>query len=336
MINDLPQIDKSISLAQFTSLKVGGLAENFAVARNQDELVALYLWAKQKEISVFVLGGGTNVLISDDGIRGLVIKNEARGFVVGDKINSQTVTKRKKRNQQTHWRKGLLNWDDLSISQSTEGVAIEVQSGHRLPLLLSQTLQNKITGLELFAGIPGTVGGAVWNNIHGADWFIGDFLESVKILNAEGSIINIPREQLELEYNDSFFHRNNHLILSVKLNLFLGDTQKAQETALEWIKRKAGQPKNSAGSTFSNLTEEQKQKAGLDNLSAGYVIDKVLNLRGYTVGGAKVSESHANFIETKEGATAKDVLTIINYIKKLAQERLGADLKEEIVLVGEF
>ncbi|MBU1104684.1 UDP-N-acetylenolpyruvoylglucosamine reductase, partial [Patescibacteria group bacterium] len=141
---------------------------------------------------------------------------------------------------------------------------------------------------------------------------------------------------LELEYNDSFFHRNNYLILSAKLNLFLGDIKTAQMTASEWIKRKIVQPKNSAGSTFSNLTEEQKQTAGLDNLSAGFVIDKILNLRGYTVGGAKVSESHANFIETKEGATAKDVLTIINYIKKLAQERLGVDLKEEIVLVGEF
>jgi len=328
-------IQENVCLAKYTSLKVGGKARYFSNLSSKSEIIKLFSLYSNK-CPTFVLGGGTNILIGDKGFNGLVIKNEYIDFKVLKKIKTAKVNLRKVRNQQTSWREGVLSWDNLEINQSGEGVLITVSSGYPLPLLISNTLRLGFTGLELFTGIPGTVGGAVWNNIHGADWFFGDFIDYVEVADTFGKTHLFKKEELKMDYNKSFFQVQNLFIVSVTLRLFLGDSQKAKEVSKEWKKRKAIQPKNSAGSTFSNLTEEEKQKFNLENLSAGFIIDKVLNLRGYTVGKACISESHANFIETFPGATARDVLEIINHVKSLAKEKIGVDLKEEIVKVGDF
>ncbi|PIS22950.1 hypothetical protein COT49_02575 [candidate division WWE3 bacterium CG08_land_8_20_14_0_20_40_13] len=323
-------------MSNHTSLKVGGSADLYVMAASRDQLISAYTKSAKNNMSIFILGGGTNILVGDKGIRGAVVKNNWRDLEIGGTVKTKLIEERKKRNQQTIWRTGLLNWDDLGISSATEGIKIKVSSGYSLPLLISETLKRGITGLELFSGIPGTVGGAVWNNIHGADWFFGDFLDEVEVCNNNGNVYCIKNDRLSLEYNDSYFHTHDLLIVSATLNLFLGDVKHAKETSKEWIKRKTVQPKNSAGCIFSNITEEEKIKAGLDNLSVGYIIDKVLGLRGYQVGQAKISESHANFIETFSGAKASHVVAVIDHVKNLAKEKLGLNLIEEIVRVGEF
>jgi UDP-N-acetylmuramate dehydrogenase len=328
-------IQKNVSLGTFTSLKVGGRALFFAKLSSKNEIISLFS-SYSGRCPVFFLGGGTNILVGDKGFNGLVIRNEYIKFSVVGKIKVSKIKERKVRNEQSVWREGILNWDNLEINQSKDGVLVAVSSGYPLPLLISNTLKLGFTGLELFSGIPGTVGGAVWNNIHGADWFFGDFIESVEVSDAFGKTHCLKSSELKMGYNRSYFQKEKLFIVSVTLRLFLGDSERAKKVSAEWVKRKSIQPKNSAGSTFSNITLQEKEKAGLDNLSAGYIIDKILNLRGFTVGRAKISERHANFIETEEGARASDVVTIIEHVKSETYEKLGISLKEEIVRVGEF
>lgn len=320
-----------------TSLRVGGPADYFVIAKTMSYLEGLYKYAKDIGLPIFILGSGTNVLVGDKGIRGLVIKNEAYGVRVTGKINSPLKKTGRARRQETHWRKGFLTTSDLYYEENVNNFAgVEVLSGTVLSMLIKMTLDNKICGLQWFAGIPGTVGGAIWNNIHGAHSFFGDFMQEVVFVDGHLNTQVMSKDELKLKYNESFFQDNSKLILSSKLTLPLGDYKKAKMVSAEWAKRKIIQPKNSAGCTFSNLSENERERLGLENCGSGFIIDKILNLRGLSVGGAKVSEDHANFIETNSNARAKDVLEIIEHINNKCYQKLGINLQEEIVRIGEF
>ena len=324
-------------MSEHTSLWVGGPADYFSEVDNLNDLVFLYKCARECSLPVFILGSGTNILVGDKGIRGLVIKNQISKIAVLGKAPFDFRKTGNSRRQESHWRGGFISSGDLESEEKTkDGVMVEVFSGTALSFLIGQTLKEGITGLQWFSGIPGTVGGAVWNNIHGADHFFGDYLSEVAFIDEDLVEKRLSREELNLGYNCSYFQGLSKIIISAKLLLPLGDGRRAFRVSKEWQRRKSIQPRNSAGCTFSNLTEDQAKKLNLENCSAGFVIDKILNLRGFRVGGAQISENHANFIVTGENSKAGDVVKIIDTVQAACFEKLGIKLKEEIVRVGEF
>ncbi len=330
-------VKKNETLKPYTTIGVGGVADYFAEVSNSDDLKNLSQLLIQENQPIFILGGGSNLLIGDKGIRGFVIRNSATGIKLNHKIKLKIKESLIVRKQESSTQE-FLKWRDLKYNEITkEGMQVEVDSGTSLAFLINKTLDENITGLEWFARIPGTIGGAIWNNIHGADHFFGDYVASVKYIDKlTGNIIEAEHQYLNFRYNYSFFHERPTVILSAKLNLPLGNISRAKYIFREWVSRKNFQPYNSMGSTFSNLSEEEKIKYNLENLSAGYLIDKILNLKGTRVGGAMISDSHSNFIVNMGGASASDVLELITLVKEKSKKELGFSLKEEIVCVGEF
>lgn len=327
-----------IRLADHTSLKIGGPADYFIVARDLETLINSYKFALKEKMPVFVLGSGTNILVSDDGIRGLVIKNMCTGITYGRKLNGKFIdqpnTANTERHQETHWKKGMITFSDLDYTaMADEAVEVDVLAGTQFSSVLNQTIDKGLTGLQWFARIPGTMGGAVWNNIHGANRLISNFLQEVRIIDENGNDRIMTSDELRLDYNKTNFQTSNDLIVSARLRLLVGDKNKARKTADEWIKRKSIQPWNSAGCTFSNLTEKERDKAGLENLAAAYVIDKVLGMKGYKIGKVQIYQGHANFLVTEPGAKAADALEIIHLVQKRAKEKIGIELKPEIKIV---
>ncbi len=331
------QISEGEPLSKHTSLKIGGPADYFIEPKTQEDVRIIFEIVSNEHIPYFILGGGTNILVGDKGFRGLVIKNGSRSieFLNESKIRIRRTSE--DRHQETHWKEGFIKLSDLDYDEETEaGMIIKVSTGTPLPLLINKTLEKGLTGLQWFARIPGTIGGAVWNNIHGGKKYIGDYLYEVEVIDSSGVKRSLKREELELSYNKTPFQDSKALILSAKFNLQMGDKERAIATFEEWKRRKNNQPYNSAGSTFSNISEEERIKAGIENKAAGFIIDNILDLKGYKVGKVKVSEAHANFLETESGAKAKDALEIIETIQQRTKEKLGIELKLEIVKVGEF
>ena len=323
-------------LYKYSSIKLGGPADLFVNVTTIEDIATCINFCRENNLDYFIIGGGTNTLISDNGFRGLVIRNNVVGIEVKGQTDMSFDDTMRGRKEETNWKSGFLDLGGIEPLMSDKGVRVELLAGTPLAYAISSCIESDATALEVFAGIPGTIGGAVWNNIHGANLLFGQFVESVSVLTAGGVIKSMDRTELEFSYNHSIFHTTKDVILSAVLLLFSGGKDHARQVANEWISRKIIQPKNSIGSIFSNLTEEQKTSTGLENLSAGFVIDKVLNLKGYSVGGAQIAPNHANFIITHAGCTAKDYLTLIEYIKTTALEKLKIDLQEEIVKLGEF
>ncbi len=323
-------------LAKYSTLKIGGAADLFLNITNIEDIAPAINFSRENNILLFVLGGGSNTLIGDKGFRGLVLKNSCTGIELLNKVNIEFNQTGEAKKEESHWMPGFLDLSGIDITPSSEGIRVKILSGTPLSYAITSCIEHDATGLEVFAGIPGTIGGAVWNNIHGAKWLIGQFLEEVEVLTMSGYRKVLKREELGLDYYDTVFHSSGDFILSATFVLFVGGKQKAREVANKWIAQKTLQPKNSIGSIFRNITEEQKASCSLDNLSTGYIIDKVLNLKGHRIGGVQICETHANLIITHPGATASDYASLIELVKETAKNKLGLDLIEEIVRVGEF
>jgi UDP-N-acetylmuramate dehydrogenase len=260
---DLVRLNES--LARHTTFKIGGPADLFFVAKTTKDLKKAVLSAKKIKIPFFLLGRGSNILVSDKGFRGLVIKNET---------------------------------SQIKIS----GKRVEADSGVLTSRLVKKTLEKSLSGLESFYGLPGTVGGAVSGSAHFQGKHITELVEKTKKVNG--------------------------VIVSVIFKLKLGDKKKLDGTVKKaWHYRQASQPLNfpSAGCIFKNP----------ENQSAGYLIDQC-GLKGKKMGGAKVSQKHANFIVNMGGATCRDVLALAAICKRKVKEKFGIKLAEEIIIVGEF
>ncbi len=329
------QVFEQIPLYKYSTIKIGGNAKYFVEVKTVDQATKAFKIALNENIPVFVLGGGSNVLISDTGFNGIVIKNSIAGieYIGQEKINFREQHARK---EETTWSANLLSLDDISFTPSEPAILAKVMSGTSLPYTLTNTIEHNATGLQIFAGVPGTIGGAIWNNIHGAKWLIGQFIRDVTFIDEKGALQTKTPEQLHFKYNSTDFRTSKAFIVSAIFTLFEGGKDQAREVANEWISRKKIQPKNSLGCTFNNLTDVEKSSAGLENLSAAYVIDKILGLKGFKIGGVQVSESHANFIAVEKNARADDYIALVEKIKKECFEKTGIELKEEIVRVGEF
>ena len=299
-------------LNKYSSFRLGGPADLFFKAKTVDELVCAVSIAKINKIPLFIMSGGTNLLISDDGFRGLVIKNET------DKIRLVGV-------------KG---------DNKIRSVFLEADSGVGVNRLVRYTLEQGLSGLEPFLGQPGSIGGAIWINAHNMRLgkYFGDSVYSAIVLDENCEMKKVSKSYFNFGYDESILQKTHETVLSVVFKLETGDGKslwKKATMAQEY--RSNTQPKGvfSSGCTFRNISQSDAIRLSSPNYtrSAGFILES-LGLKGKTIGGAMYSCEHANFIVHKGQTKASDVLELIKLAKKLALEKYSIDLKEEIVLVG--
>ncbi|MCA9370162.1 FAD-binding protein, partial [Candidatus Woesebacteria bacterium] len=318
-------------LAPYTTVKIGGPAEVFCQVDTTKDLADLTIYAKQHALDITILGWGANTLIADRGIRGLVVKNTANAVAVLPSVPEGALSSRV-----------VPRWDDTARQQHLpqkhvthgEHVAVRVDAGTPLSYLINTLLQQNIVGLEWFARIPATLGGAIYNNIHGAHTFISDYIHSVEVVGEDGRIHTLPANKLAFAYDYSRFHHTNEVILSAILLLYKGNGTKALKQSIDWAKAKKHHPQNSLGCIFQNLSAQDQARLALPTPSVSYVIDQVLDLKGFTIGGARVSEKHAAFIENTANATADEYLAVIKHLQAVAREQSGVQLQPEIFFKG--
>lgn len=335
-INDLRsagiQFKENEPLSPYTTFRIGGPARIFVNADTSQILHQVFSFGTKNNIPLFVLGKGSNILVSDEGYNGLVIFNNASNWkVIGDyKGKDRSKSKIGRRFDQPSNITYSAHADDTKSS-----VIAEVESGAVVGTLMKQLFKENIYGLEWFSGIPSTVGGGIFMNMHGADHFFGELVESALISNGK-DVREVDQEYFQFDYDWSILHQTHEVVLKANLILEKGKVDNAREVAKKWARYKANQPWRSAGCIFHNLTEEQKNQANLPSVSIGYLVDKILNLKGMRKGDAVISENHAAFIENTSQAKAQDVFELIHLIKDKTKEKTDIDLKMEVQLIGDF
>ncbi|MFA5423344.1 MAG: UDP-N-acetylmuramate dehydrogenase [Phycisphaerae bacterium] len=287
IFDGLEQIVKEkYPLGKITWYGLGGPADFFIQPRNVDELKLVVQRCRENSIAVRVLGFGSNLLVSDSGIKGAVIKLDAEQFAQTE-FNDTTLTA----------------W-----------------AGAELAKLVLTCVQKGLTGLEPLTGIPGSIGGSVKMNAGGNFGDIGAVVEKVTLMDNDGTVFEKSKPELIFDYR-----RSNIIapfILNAQIELGRGDTEQIMRTVKEiWIYKKNNQPLNTrnSGCIFKNPR----------GLSAGAMIDRA-GLKGLQIGGAKVSEKHANFIVAEKGCKSKDVSRLIEAVKQRVKEQFDIDLELEI------
>lgn len=309
-------IQKNVSLIQYTTFKIGGPAKEFVVVKNEKELIEALQYVKNNNQKYYILGGGSNVLFDDRGFDGLIIK-------IGSEQN---------------------------IAYRSQEEIVEAWAGENLSGIINFAKDNGLTGMENLAGIPGTIGGAARGNAGAFGVDMKNLIESVTALDVENfQINNYTSTECDFSYRNSIFKKNCKLIiLAVKLKLQIGDKKEINRKIKEIIqKRNEKQPTGwvgCAGSFFENpvvknkeLIKKFEQATGLicrDNkIPAGWLIDEV-DLRGKKIGKIKVSEKHSNFVINIGGGTAQEVVMLASFIKQQVRDKLGVELREEVQYVG--
>jgi UDP-N-acetylmuramate dehydrogenase len=296
------RVRRDMPLASFTTFKVGGPADWLVETRNADEIVAALRFAHTAGLAVTLLGGGSNVLVSDAGVRGLVIRPRggeveqiAPGLVRADAAVSIN---------------GLVRW----------------------------TIHHGCAGLEAWAGTPGTVGGAIFGNAHFAGRLIGDLVESVRLASLAGVVADLPSSEMDFAYDRSRLQLSGDVLLSAVFRVGGGDPVTLRAIARESLAfRKRTQPLDTrnAGCVFRNPDPARDRVPDGIPWSAGALVDRA-GLKGASVGAARVSPAHANFIVNEGGATAADIRQLIARCRREVRVRFGVELREEIVYLGDF
>ncbi len=318
-------IRQDVTLAPYTTFAIGGPADYFIEANSQDQLIEAITFAKEKKLPFFVLGTGANILVGDRGFRGVVIKNNANEFQISN-IQYQISNEPSK--------------SPKNLNNPTDTVLFTTDSGATMEELIKFTAQKGLSGLEHFAGIPSSVGGALWQNLHflspnrSKTVFIGDILKNASILRIhdEGSMIKEDADQayFQFAYDYSILHDTHDVVVSATFTLTPEDPKVIQERIhanVQWRAEKhpANATIRSAGSVFKKI----------EGHGAGRLIEKV-GLKGKMIGGAKISEKHANFIVNAHHATAKNVRDLIDLVQSTVKQQLNLDMQTEISFVGEF
>ena len=309
-------------LSKHTYFKIGGPAKLFFEARSVEDLKLALSTVHQLQIPFVLLGGGANVLVSDKGFNGLVIKNRAEEIkLVGIK--------------------GTIG----KTGRGVKNALVWAASGTPMNQLARFTIDQGLEGLEFLLSVPGTVGGGVKINAHfevEKGEFLGDRLVSAALFDPKTSEIKtVDSPYFKFAYDYSKIQETGEIVLEAVFRLDKAkDPQSLWQQALDNVKRRnSEQPIGVAcsGCTFRNISHEDAMRLATPNLttSTGYIIDK-LGLKGATMGGAQISTHHANFIINTGDATAQEVLKLINMIKEKAKETYGLDLKEEIFYAGDF
>ena len=297
---NIPNLERNKFLAPFTTYKIGGPADLFVEVHTIDELVNALSEARRSRIPFFLLGCGANILFTDKGFRGLVIRNRA------NKI------------------------------KFLDNGRITAESGAIVDDLIEQSKNLGLSGFEHFVDIPSTVGGAMWQNLHFLSpdrkrtVFIEEIVQTSRIFTEEGQFRTVGVDYFQFSYDKSILQRRKDIVLDVTFQLApksKEDIQKVMDENLAW--RRAKQPLleeyPSCGSVFKKIKD----------VGAGRLIDKA-GLKGKRIGGAEVSTKHANFIVNMGNAKASDVLQLIELVKKEVKQKLGYELETEISVIGEL
>ncbi len=293
-----PGVLRDEALAHHTAMRVGGPADLLLVCESVGEVVKAVELARAAGVEWRVLGGGCNVLAADSGVRGLVIVNRAARIEFG-----------------------------LATEKGDE--AARAEAGAQLSTLAREAVGRGLAGLEWGAGLPGTVGGAVVGNAGAFDGNVAAVLRSATVLGPDGEVAERPADWFEFDYRLSRVKREvgggGHVVLAATFDLWRGDpgalAARANEI-LEW--RRTRHPSGATmGSTFKNPPDSH----------AGYLIEQA-GLRGYRAGGAQISELHGNFFMNTGGATAADVLALIEHARAEVKRQFGIEMELEIELVG--
>lgn len=281
-------------MAKHTTFRIGGPAECYAVTDDAAEIRALISVCREEGVPFTVIGNGSNLLVSDDGVKGLVIRLEGS------------------RTEETATPDGKT--------------CFKVSAGTLLSGFAKAICRDGFTGMEFATGIPGSVGGAVVMNAGAYGGEIRDCLVNAEVLTADGEVLSLTGEQLELSYRHSNVTERGYIVISASFALEKGNPDAIRATVEELAgKRKDKQPLEfpSAGSTFKRP----------EGYFAGKLIDDC-GLRGFTVGGAQVSEKHCGFVINRGGATAEDVLGLIGAVQKKVLEQFGVLLEPEVRFLG--
>src|SRR3989344_819781 len=299
----LDDFEQHILLAQFTSFKIGGPAQYFYRAKTSDDAVAAIALARSQQLPYVVLSGGTNVLVSDKGFAGLVVKMENDVITIFDTI-------------------------------------VKAESGASMAVMATKTVEAELTGYEWGIGIPGKVGGAIRGNAGCFGRDISMNLKRVRVLYEQDDVVWMEAKQCQFGYRDSLFKRHPEwVILEAEFAFEKGDSELGKKKLREYIQyRREKQPQGvaSAGSLFMNPMSsevpadiaDEARTAGVernDRISAGWLIDK-LGLKGKQIGGVKISEKHGNFFLNTGAGTANDMIELIRYAQQHVHARLGIQL----------
>lgn len=303
-------------MSAHTTFKIGGPAKYYIDVLRIDDLVKAASMAKKLGLSVFIFGGGSNVIVADYGIKGLVIKNNCRRFELmsmSGKIKNQKI--------------------------DVDKALVYAESGVIMNQLVRFTIDQGLRGLEYQLGLPGTVGGAVYmnSNFPKKDAYVGDSLYRAKLLSSDGTIKEVDNSYFHFAYDKSILQETGEILLSAVFRLTREDKQLLWQKGTEALKyRDTTQPKGaSAGCTFRNISIVDAVRIPTPQriTSAGYLIDKA-GLKGKRIGGAMISDMHANFILNMGGAKASDVLGLVELIKSEVNKKFGAKLYLEVKTVG--
>ncbi|MGH7624816.1 MAG: UDP-N-acetylmuramate dehydrogenase [Gemmatimonadaceae bacterium] len=299
---DPARLRASVPLAPYTTFRIGGPADLFYEPGSADDLANAVTAARAAGVSWFVLGLGANILVGDRGFHGLVIRN----------VSSHVA------------------WHDDGRVRAESGVSMRD--------LIPDAVNRGWSGLEHYVGIPSTVGGAVWQNLHFLSpaparertMFIAELFESCDILNEEGERRTVDREYVHFGYDDSVFHHRADVVLAATFQLRPGDPaimHRIMQENLSW--RGSRHPwlewHPSAGSIFKKI----------EGVGAGRLVDQC-GLKGFRHGDAQISWIHANIMVNLGHATAKDVRELIAIAQHAVQEKFGYQLEPEIGFIGEF
>lgn len=280
-------------MSSHTTFRIGGVADLYLTPKTINELSSLVKILREKNIKYYIIGNGSNLLVSDNGIRAVIIEF---GKSIGE----------------------------IGVN----GDLITAEAGVLLSRLAKTAMRNGLSGLEFASGIPGSLGGAVYMNAGAYGGEMKDVITEVTYLDKDFVVKTIANNDCDFGYRHSVFTDTDKIILSAKMKLEAKDKDEIKQTMKELTeKRVSKQPvdKASGGSTFKRPT----------GYYAAAIIEEV-GLKGYSVGGASVSEKHSGFVVNNGGATAKDVCAVIEHVQNVVKERYGFDLETEIKFLGEF
>jgi len=304
------KIEKNVLLSQYTTFKIGGPAKYFACVKNTEDAQAALEYAEKNNLSCLLLGGGSNLLISDKGFDGLVIK---------------------------------LELDNIEFSDNH----VRVGAGWQLSDLIKQCLDKGLTGLEFAAGIPGTVGGAIRGNAGTFGVDMSSVVKTVTYLDEKNVVQKINVDAARFSYRHSIFKEIKAIILEVEIVLVNGGVEDSRRIIAERLQyRLDSHPSEpSAGCMFKNVRFEDVdiqdlEKKGVEmskftkfrKIPTGYLIEQ-LGLKGHQIGGIKVSDKHANYLVNVGQGTAEQAIMLISMIKQEIRDKYGIQLQEEVQLI---
>ena len=277
-------------MSEHIYFRVGGPADILVTPVNEEQVVNTLKLCREYNVPYFILGNGSNILVKDGGISGVVIKF--------NKLNKIT----------------------------TEGNCVTAQSGALLKDVSKAALENNLRGFEFACGIPGSIGGAVFMNAGAYDGEMAHVIKSARVIDENCNIKNLTKEELELGYRSSIVMKKGYVVIEATVELESGEYASIKDKIDDLTnRRESKQPLEypSAGSTFKR--------------PEGYFAGKLIQdsgLKGFSIGGAAVSEKHSSFVINKGGATAKDVLDVIAHVQKTVKENFDVELHTEVRIIG--